>query len=75
MIFIVVKNRNLRFFFFFIEDNRTNLIGDFSQSFILPLLPLSNHVNLHPISSETLAELIKGTYSHYISSYLIIDCR
>lgn len=59
----------------FLEDNGLNLIGDFSQSFILPLLSFGRHVDLHSISPDTLAQLLEGTYDDYIGSYLIIDCR
>lgn len=57
------------------EDNGLDLIGDFSQSFILPLLSLGRHADLRSISSETLANLLDGVYDDRVDSYLIIDCR
>lgn len=57
------------------EDNGTNLIGDFSQSFILPLLSFGRHADLRSISPDTLARLLEGSFNDHIDSYLIIDCR
>ncbi|KAL5234801.1 hypothetical protein ACI65C_002211 [Semiaphis heraclei] len=57
------------------EDNASNLIGDFSQSFILPLLSLGRHADLRSISPDTLAHLLEGSFNDCIDSYLIIDCR
>ncbi|XP_029347990.1 M-phase inducer phosphatase-like [Acyrthosiphon pisum] len=57
------------------EHNESNLIGDFSQSFILPLLSLGRHADLRSISPDTLAHLLEGTFNDCIDSYLIIDCR
>ncbi|XP_060870858.1 M-phase inducer phosphatase 3-like [Metopolophium dirhodum] len=57
------------------KDKESNLIGDFSQSFILPLLSLGRHADLHSISPDTLAHLLEGTFNGCIDSYLIIDCR
>ncbi|VVC35411.1 Hypothetical protein CINCED_3A013671 [Cinara cedri] len=57
------------------EDNEIDLIGDFSQSFILPLLSMGRHADLRSISPDTLASLIDGIYDDRIDSYLIIDCR
>uniref|UniRef100_A0A2S2PNS4 protein-tyrosine-phosphatase n=1 Tax=Schizaphis graminum TaxID=13262 RepID=A0A2S2PNS4_SCHGA len=57
------------------EDNGSNLIGDFSQSFILPLLSLGRHADLRSISPDTLAHLLEGSFNDCIDSYLIIDCR
>ncbi|XP_060863527.1 M-phase inducer phosphatase 3-like isoform X2 [Metopolophium dirhodum] len=57
------------------EDNESNLIGDFSRSFILPLLTLGRHADLRSISSDTLAHLLEGAFNDCIDSYVIIDCR
>ncbi|XP_025415347.1 M-phase inducer phosphatase-like [Sipha flava] len=57
------------------EDNGLNLIGDFSQSFILPLLSFGRHADLRSISPDTLALLLEGIYDDCVDSYLIIDCR
>jgi len=57
------------------EDNGMHLIGDFSQSFILPLLSFGRHADLRSISPDTLAQLLEGVYNDCIDSYLIIDCR
>jgi len=68
----VIKNY---YSFILSEDNESNLIGDFSQSFILPLLTLGRHADLHSISPDTLAHLLDGAFNDCIDSYLIIDCR
>ncbi|XP_050543263.1 M-phase inducer phosphatase-like isoform X3 [Daktulosphaira vitifoliae] len=57
------------------EDTGEKLIGDFSKSFVLPLMPFGRHADLCSISPETLAELLNGAYDDFIDSYLIIDCR
>ncbi|XP_008181214.1 M-phase inducer phosphatase-like [Acyrthosiphon pisum] len=57
------------------KDNESNLIGDFSQSFILPLLSLGRHADLRSISHDVLANLLDGTFNDCVDSYLIIDCR
>lgn len=62
-------------YLFLTEDNGLSLIGDFSQSFILPLLTFGRHADLRSISPDTLAQLLEGAYDDCIDSYLIIDCR
>lgn len=60
---------------FFFSAATEELIGDFSRPFALPLLKGASHQDLKNISSDTLANLIRGEYDHLIASYQIIDCR
>lgn len=57
------------------ENNEgPELIGDFSKPFILPLIK-GRHGDLKSISSETVAKLLQGDYSHTVADYTIVDCR
>ncbi|XP_075223485.1 M-phase inducer phosphatase-like isoform X2 [Lycorma delicatula] len=56
------------------RSSKEELIGDFSKPFALPLTK-GAHQDLKNISSETLADLVRGKYDHEIASYQIIDCR
>ncbi len=51
-----------------------SLIGDFSKSYALPLIP-GKHQDLKSISVEVLAQVIKGYYNDLIEDYTIVDCR
>ena len=55
------------------ECNR--LIGDLSTNHILPILSKSKHNDLASITSDTLVDLIRGTYDDKIGHYLILDAR
>lgn len=50
-----------------------DLIGDFSKSFCLPLIP-GRHQDLKSISPATLAKLMRGEFEN-VNSFKIIDCR
>ncbi|XP_018332306.1 M-phase inducer phosphatase [Agrilus planipennis] len=52
----------------------SDLIGDFTKTFSLPLVP-GRHPDLKSISSSTLALLMEGSFSEKVNSYKIIDCR
>ncbi|CAK1554324.1 unnamed protein product [Leptosia nina] len=52
----------------------SELIGDFSLPFALPLTA-GDHSDLKSISCDTLAKLIKGDYSESINDFQVIDCR
>ncbi|XP_039283379.1 M-phase inducer phosphatase [Nilaparvata lugens] len=56
------------------RSSEEELIGDFSQPFVLPLVK-GSHEDLKNISSDTLADLINGRYHDQIATYQIIDCR
>ncbi|RZF43105.1 hypothetical protein LSTR_LSTR001283 [Laodelphax striatellus] len=56
------------------RSSEEELIGDFSQPFVLPLIK-GTHEDLKNISSDTLADLINGRYEDQIATYQIIDCR
>jgi rhodanese-related sulfurtransferase len=51
------------------------LIGDMTRHHTLPILKRSKHQDLASISSTTLNELIKGSYSNEIGEFLILDAR
>ncbi|XP_066516856.1 cell division cycle 25 homolog d isoform X2 [Hoplias malabaricus] len=49
-------------------------IGDFSQQYVLPV-ECVDHQDLHCVSAQTVASLIRGQYSSVVEEFLIIDCR
>ncbi|RVE40162.1 hypothetical protein evm_015188 [Chilo suppressalis] len=51
-----------------------DLIGDFSQPFLLPLTA-GHHPDLRSISCDTLANLLNGIYRGHVENYKVIDCR
>lgn len=51
-----------------------DLIGDFSKSFCLPLIP-GRHQDLKSITPATLVKLMKGEYAKDVASFKVIDCR
>ncbi|XP_035390583.1 cell division cycle 25 homolog d isoform X2 [Electrophorus electricus] len=51
-----------------------HLIGDFSKQHVLPVERVE-HRDLHCVSSETVAALIRGQFSDVVEDFLIIDCR
>lgn len=50
------------------------LIGDFSRSFVLPIIE-GNHADLKSISAATMRELLLGGFEENVNSYKVIDCR
>ncbi|XP_060754293.1 cell division cycle 25 homolog d [Neoarius graeffei] len=50
------------------------LIGDFSKHHVLPVEKV-NHQDLHCVSAQTVASLIRGQFSTVVEDFLIIDCR
>lgn len=64
----IVKSALLR------SSTDPNLIGDYSKSFCLPLVP-GKHQDLKSINSTTLSLLLNGKYDDVVSAYKIIDCR
>lgn len=57
-----------------IASSETDLIGDFSRPFCLPLTE-GKHADLKSISVHTMAKLIDGEYSESVASFKVIDCR
>jgi M-phase inducer phosphatase 2 len=52
----------------------SDLIGDFSKRFCLPML-FGDHSDLKSISTQTLADLLKGDFTESVGSFQIIYCR
>ncbi|XP_036413333.1 cell division cycle 25 homolog d [Colossoma macropomum] len=50
------------------------LIGDFSKQHVLPV-DCVDHQDLHCVSAQTVAALIRGQFSSVVEDFLIIDCR
>lgn len=53
--------------------NETNLIGDFSRPFSLPIV--DGRQNLKSITSDTMRKLLQGEFDDCVANYKIIDCR
>ncbi|XP_041116932.1 M-phase inducer phosphatase 1-like [Polyodon spathula] len=51
-----------------------NLIGDFSRPHLL-CAEKGDHQDLHYISPQTVASVLRGEYNSAVERYLIIDCR
>lgn len=56
------------------SSNEPDLIGDFSKTFCLPLIP-GRHNDLKSITPATLALLLKGHFKNNVSTFRVIDCR
>ncbi|XP_019556301.3 M-phase inducer phosphatase [Aedes albopictus] len=56
------------------SSSEPDLIGDFSKSYILPLIE-GRHRDLKSITPTIMAGLLRGTFDHQIASFKIIDCR
>ena len=56
------------------SHEETNLIGDFSKSFCLPLID-GRHTDLKSISACTMRRLLLGEFNDCVASYKVIDCR
>lgn len=56
------------------SDMQPDLIGDYSKSHSLPLIS-GKHQDLKSISSETLAQLIRGDFKNLVNDFLVVDCR
>ncbi|XP_052866735.1 M-phase inducer phosphatase-like [Anopheles cruzii] len=56
------------------SSSEPDLIGDFSKSYILPLMD-GQHRDLKAISGETMARLVRGEFQQKVASFKIIDCR
>ncbi|XP_055763303.1 cell division cycle 25 homolog d isoform X1 [Salvelinus fontinalis] len=54
------------------EDH--TLTGDYSKTLLLPVERVE-HQDLHCISAQTVASLLRGQYSGTVGDFLIIDCR
>lgn len=55
-------------------DHATDLIGDHSRPFVLPLVK-GRHHDLKSITCETMAGLMRGEFNDKVASYKVIDCR
>ncbi|XP_035795449.1 M-phase inducer phosphatase 2-like isoform X2 [Anopheles albimanus] len=56
------------------SSSEPDLIGDFSKSYVLPLME-GQHRDLKSISGDTMARLLRGEFCDKVASYKIIDCR
>jgi M-phase inducer phosphatase 2 len=56
------------------SSSESNLIGDFSRPFVLPLVE-GRHNDLKSITADTMRKLLLGEFDDQVSSYKIIDCR
>lgn len=56
------------------SSSDSNLIGDFSQNFCLPLIE-GRHSDLKSITAETMRRLMLGEFDDTVASYKVIDCR
>ncbi|XP_067114946.1 cell division cycle 25 homolog d [Osmerus mordax] len=50
------------------------LTGDFCKPLVLPVERV-DHQNLHCISADTVAALLRGQYRDTVEDFLIVDCR
>lgn len=55
-------------------ENATDLIGDHSKPFALPLIK-GRHHDLKSITCDTMASLMRGEFDHKVASFKVIDCR
>ncbi|XP_048051973.1 cell division cycle 25 homolog d isoform X1 [Megalobrama amblycephala] len=51
-----------------------SLIGDFSKQHLLPV-ERAGHPELHCVSAQTVASLIRGQFGPAVEDFLIVDCR
>ncbi|XP_049534708.1 M-phase inducer phosphatase-like [Anopheles darlingi] len=56
------------------SSSEPDLIGDFSKSYVLPLME-GQHRDLKSISGDTMARLLRGEFRDKVASFKIIDCR
>lgn len=56
------------------SSSESNLIGDFSRPFCLPLVE-GRHANLKSISCDTMRQLLSGEFKDSVAFYKIVDCR
>lgn len=56
------------------SSSESNLIGDFSLPYCLPLVE-GRHSDLKSITSDTLRKLLLGEFDELVASYKVIDCR
>ncbi|XP_056384887.1 M-phase inducer phosphatase 1-like [Hyla sarda] len=56
------------------EDERDDLIGDFSKPYSLPV-EQGNHQDLKYITCNTLARLLGRGYKDFVQMYRLVDCR
>lgn len=56
------------------SSSDSNLIGDFSRNFCLPLID-GRHSDLKSITSDTMSKLLKGEFNDRVASFKVIDCR
>lgn len=57
-----------------LSDQEPNLIGDFTKTYILPLVE-SKHQDLKCIDHETFSRLLHGDYTDAVDRCVIVDCR
>lgn len=55
-------------------ENATDIIGDHSKPFALPLIK-GRHHDLKSITCDTMARLIRGDFVEKIATFKVIDCR
>ena len=56
------------------SSSESNLIGDFSQPYCLPMI-VGKHSDLKSISAETMQKLLLGKFDDRVASFKVIDCR
>jgi M-phase inducer phosphatase 2 len=56
------------------SSSESNLIGDFSRPFVLPLVE-GRHNDLKSITAATMRQLLLGEFDDKVASCKIIDCR
>lgn len=56
------------------SSEESNLIGDFSRQFCLPLID-GKHSDLKSISANTMRQLLEGEFDENVASFKVIDCR
>lgn len=61
--------------FQFSVNSNSNLVGDGSKLYILPVLMDGKHHDLKEISPRTLVSLMEGKYHADVQGFEIIDCR
>lgn len=56
------------------SSSDSNLIGDFSQAHILPLIE-GRHTDLKSITAATMRKLLLGEFDERVNTFKVIDCR
>lgn len=56
------------------SSSESNLIGDFSRPYCLPLVE-GRHSDLKSISADTMRKLLSGEFDESVAAYKTVDCR